>query len=234
MSDVSSLLEATRLFLRRHEEALASGEPLRGHEACTGLLEAIERTLPDEIAGFPDGDAREALARAVLLKRMSEVEGLALQLRLAFDGLAKREVDVLRLVALLTALRRTLRALDQALGLWAHEHGAPRAASVGAFDAIRAARECLLAGVPQAAAIALAPALRAALSEPLALPSDTPVEASLARWEDGEPRFDPDAARALEAALAAHVDDAVAAWALLDGVERLAHEAGMSPRPASR
>lgn len=232
MSDAQALLDATRLFLRRHEEALASGDPRRGHEACSGLVEALTATLPAEIGGVPAGDAREAMARAALEKRMSEVEGLAMQLRLAFEGLERREVDVLRLVALLTALRRGLRSLEQTLGFWAREHGAAYAPTFAAFDAIRAARECLLANVPPAAAAALRVALPAALAEPLAMPPESPVETTLARWTAGQPRFDAAAVRALEASLAKPVDDAVAAWALLDAVERVAHAAAMSPRPS--
>lgn len=229
-ADAQALLDATQLFLRRHEQALASGDPRRAHEACAGLLDAIGATLPDEIGRIAGASERQQMARAVLEKRMSEAEGLAMQLRLALEGLDKRETDVLRLVALLTALRRTLRALEQTLGAFAREHGASHEARADTFDLLRAAREALLAQAPRAAVAALGPALRAALAEPLGMPRETPVADALVRWAQGEPRFEPDAARALEAALAEGSDEIVVAWSLLDGVERLANQAAMSPR----
>lgn len=153
MSEAEALLQATRLFLRRHEEALASGDPGRGLAACEGLVEALGETLPRETGGFPPTRADPVLAR-----RMSELEGLALQLKLAFAQLEERSVDVLRLVALLTATRRQLRALDQALALWAAEHGAPAPPPPPAVEALRAAREALGAGCAEAASAALAEA----------------------------------------------------------------------------
>ncbi|HVM45673.1 MAG TPA: hypothetical protein VM582_07030 [Candidatus Thermoplasmatota archaeon] len=173
--DAIALLDATRLFLRRHEEALASGDPGRGLEACEGLVEALGETLPRELAGVADATARHAEARAVADRRIAELEGLALQLKLALHQLAEHgpdararasperqggPVDVLRLVALLTATRRQLRALEQALALWAAAHGAPAPSEPPASEALRAAREALAAGCAEAASEALAAAAR--------------------------------------------------------------------------
>lgn len=161
MSDAAAaLVAATRLFLQRHEEALASGDPARGVEACQGLLEALEATLPEEIGRVPASSERHAIARVVLDRRVSELEGLALQLKLAFHQLEARHVDVMRLVALLTATRRQLRALQAALDLWGAEHGAPPAPEPPALEALRAAREALNAGCADAAREALLVALR--------------------------------------------------------------------------
>ena len=154
----AALADATRLFLRRHEEALASGDPARGMDACDGLIAATEGTLPAELARVHDQTAAHADARLVLDRRVSELEGLARQLKLAFHQLAQREVDVLRLVALLTATRRQLRALQLSLDLWAHAHGAPAPETPPAFEAVRAAREALVAGCAEAARAATADA----------------------------------------------------------------------------
>ena len=163
MSDAANaqaLVDATRLFLRRHEEALAAGEPAQGIEACEGIVEALGETLPAELARVHDTTPRHAEARMVLERRMTEMEGLAMQLKLAFVQLDERSVDVLRLVALLTAARRQLRALGQALELWAAEHGAPSPAEPPAADALRAAREALIAGCAEAASAAILAAAR--------------------------------------------------------------------------
>lgn len=157
MSEVAALVDAMRLFLQRHEEALASGEPARGVEACEGIVEALGETLPRETARL--GPTR---ADAVLARRTSELEGLAMQLKLAFVQLERKSVDVLRLVALLTATRRQIRALSQALALWAEEHGARAPLEETADDAMRAAREALLAGCADAASAAIAEAARRA------------------------------------------------------------------------
>ena len=159
-ADAQALVDATRLFLRRHEEALAAGEPARGIEACEGLVEALGETMPTEIARIRDTTPRHADARAVLERRMTEMEGLAMQLKLAFVQLEERNVDVLRLVALLTAARRQLRALGQALELWAAEHGAAPPSEPPAVDALRAAREALIAGCAEAASAAVVVAAR--------------------------------------------------------------------------
>lgn len=218
MSDARALVDATRLFLARHEEALASGDPGRGIDACEGLIEAMGETLPAEIARV-GGDEE---ARVVLARRTSELEGLAMQLKLHYHGLQDRNVDVLRLVALLTATRRSLRALQQTLALWA-EAPAPRA---DALDALRAARECLLADAPDAAATALRHALRRALADPL---GEAGAATALDRWAQGEPRFDVEQARALHEALQRGTTDALRAWRWLDEVEAVAHAAAMSP-----
>jgi hypothetical protein len=161
-SDAASLVDAMHLFLARHEEALASGEPARGMEACEGLVEALATTLPDEIGRLPDATPRHATARVVLERRVAELEGLAMQLKLAFHQLEERNVDVMRLVALLTATRRQIRALQSTLELWAAEHGAPAAREPPASEAMRAAREALAAGCAAAARAALRDALRRA------------------------------------------------------------------------
>ena len=175
MSDAQALVDATRLFLRRHEEALASGEPARAIAACEGIVEALGETMPAELARVPASTQRHAAARMVLDRRMSELEGLAMQLKLAFvqlegrdpDGRARTSsdrqggpVDVLRLVALLTAARRQLRALQQTLELWAAEHGSTPPNEPPAHEALRAAREALLAGCADAASAAIVAAAR--------------------------------------------------------------------------
>jgi hypothetical protein len=150
------------MFLARHEEALAAGDPARGVEACEGLVEGLSRTLPDELATVPDATPRQATARAVLDRRVAELEGLAMQLKLAFHQLEEETVDVLRLVALLTATRRQIRALQGTLELWGAEHGAPPPHEPPASEAMRAAREALAAGCAAAAREALRVALRRA------------------------------------------------------------------------
>jgi len=159
MADIEGLVDATRMFLARHEQALASGDPARGIEAGEGLIEALGETLPEELAGVRDTTPRHALARGVLERRVSELEGLAMQLKLAFHQLEEQKVDALRLVALLTATRRQIRALQQALDLWAHEHGAAAMREPDAGDAMRAAREALVAGCALAAREAMRVAL---------------------------------------------------------------------------
>lgn len=163
VSDPVVLVEAMRLFLARHEEALASGDPSRGMDAADGLVAALADTLPGELARVEHATERHKLARGVLERRMSELEGLARQLKLGYHQLEERNVDVLRLVALLTATRRQIRALQQTLELWAAEHGAASSAPPSphaAFDAVRAAREALGAGCADAAREALAEAAR--------------------------------------------------------------------------
>lgn len=216
VSDARALLDATRLFLARHEQALASGDPARGIEACEGLLEALDATLPQEVARV--GGSEEA--RAVLARRVSELEGLAMQLKLHYHALQERNVDVLRLVALLTATRRSIRALQIALAHWA---GAPEPHD--ALDAVRAARECLHADAPDAAAAALRHALARALVPRTGAGS---LEEALARWSRASPRFDVEDARALAAELARGTDDAVRAWRWLDETEAIVHAAAMS------
>lgn len=239
MSGASALLDATRLFLARHEEALASGDPGRALEACEGLLAAVQGTLPDETQRLrdesPAADAdHEEQAYAVLQRRLSETEGLVLHLQTAFRALESREVDVLRLVALLTAVRRSLRGVGMALELWAADHGESAPSHVMPLEATRAARECLLANVPEAAAAPLRRALQAALAMPLGLPAATSVDASLARWAspEAQPRFSPDICRALDADLARGTQDAVRAWRWLDIVEHAMSEIATSPPPA--
>jgi len=161
-SDPAALVDAMRLFLGRHEEALASGDPARGIEACDGILAAIESTLPAEMARAPDATVRHTEARLVLERRLTELEGLARQLKLSYHQLAERSVDVLRFVALLTAARRQLRAVESTLVLWAAEHGAGAPPTPPASEALRAAREALTAGCADAAREALAEAARRA------------------------------------------------------------------------
>lgn len=161
-ADAQALLDATRLFLARHEEALASGDPTRSISACEGLIEALGETLPGEIGRAAGGAPRQREARDVLMRRISEVEGLAMQLKLGFHQVEAGTVDVMRLVALLTATRRQLRALRQTLELWGVEHGAAPPQELPAMDALRAAREALAAGCAAAAREALKVALRRA------------------------------------------------------------------------
>ncbi|HET6405619.1 MAG TPA: hypothetical protein VFH78_13330 [Candidatus Thermoplasmatota archaeon] len=171
-AEAQALVDATRLFLRRHEEALSAGDPERGIAACEGIVEALGDTLPAELSRVRDASARHAAARMVLERRMSELEGLALQLKLAFHQLHERNVDVLRLVALLTAARRQLRALQQALELWGVEHGATASPEPAPAEALRAAREALLAGCADAASAAIVAAARRAGVEAPSLTTD--------------------------------------------------------------
>lgn len=225
------------MFLRATEQALASGDPERGLDACEGIRMAVEETLPQETARLaaeepPADAAREEEARRVLDKRLAETLGLSLQMRLAWEQLAQRKGDALRLVALLTATRRQLRALSGALDLWAVAMGAQEAAEEGdAMDALRAAREALVAGVPEAAPLALAAALRRGLAAPLRLPPRAPVDEALARWREqaARARFDVEEAVALADALDRGTRDGVAAWRWLDEVERVVQLASMSP-----
>jgi len=254
-SPAAELAAATHLFLRRHEEALASGDGARTREAVEGLLAALESTLPAEVdairsaalaapSGVPplarlstrDPPEREAWAHAVLRKRMDEAEGLLLQARLALQNMeAGRGGDAFRFVALLTALRSVLRGLARALASWRDALGAcvgePAAAlePASAFALLRAAREALLAGAPEAAT----PALRAALVAGLAAPvgAATSVAAARTAWErEGlVASFSWDDAAQLGLALGEPLDE-VGAWAALDAVDLVVARAGMARR----
>jgi hypothetical protein len=230
--DVRDLLDATRLFLDRHEEALHSGVPGRALDACDALHSGLCSTLAQQIgllqhlrcgdapaaearegaaallaqlARVRSGDAREraAWALASLRKRMAEAEGVLLHLRLT---LSKGSADgpalapyARRLHAETHAAQRALDALRSALSDWGEAvegvaaGNRPRGGGSAPADEramLRAARECLVAGVPQAAA----PLLRFAAARAGA--------AALARELDGAP-----------------LDDRVVAWRLLDAVE---------------
>jgi hypothetical protein len=253
-SPASDLASATRLFLARHGDALASGEGARTLEACEGLLAALGETLPEEIAAVrgaavpepaspglvsllsPSPREREAWAHASLTRRMAEGEGILLQLQLALRNLESGEGDAFRLVALITAGRTVLRGLEQAMIQWtdavAALAGAPPepASPAPAWAGIRAAREALLAGAPDAAAPALRRALRAGLAAPLRLAPFEGAEDALAAWRASGrllPAGDGDV-RALEAALVRGSDDPVVGWALVDAVEGLVNRAAMA------
>ncbi|HEX2022860.1 MAG TPA: hypothetical protein VHH36_09095, partial [Candidatus Thermoplasmatota archaeon] len=107
--DLDALLDATRLFVDRHHEALVSGAPPRVLEACEGLHQGLCTTLAAQagaihnevlalgrtpprtpgrlapaLARLASGDAfeREAWAFSALAKRLAESEGALLHLRL--------------------------------------------------------------------------------------------------------------------------------------------------------
>ncbi|GEM_PF-5830433 len=218
-SPASELAAATRLFLDRHAEALSSGEGARTLEAVDGLLAALGETLPAEIAAarqgageapdlaalaHPSAVQREAWAHASLAKRMAESEGILLQLQLALRNLESGHGDAFRLVALITAARTVLRGLEQALAQWADAiEGAPAASPPApAWAGLRAAREALLAGAPEA----VAPALRRPFRS--------------VAWAAS-----PEERATLESALAQETHDPVVGWALVDMVESLLHRA---------
>lgn len=227
-SPAADLASATRLFLARHAEALASGDGARTLEAVDGLLAALEETLPAEVAAArrvgvrtppapdlaalaaPEPAQREAWAHAVLTRRVSEYEGILLQLQLALRNLQAGQGDAFRLVALITAARTVLRGLEQAVAQWAEAvEGAPAQTSAEpGWAGVRAAREALLAGAPEA----VAPALRRAFRS--------------VAWAAA-----PEEKAALEAALAQESGDPVVGWALVDAIEALSAKAATMRRP---
>ncbi|MFA5862218.1 MAG: hypothetical protein WDA16_11045 [Candidatus Thermoplasmatota archaeon] len=250
-TDVRELVDATLLFLDRHEEALHSGVPSRALEACDSLHSGLCTTLAQQVgaahnelggAGIvepassrafverlsrtqSDPREHEAWAMASLRKRMAEAEGVLLHLRLT---LSKGSADgpalsayTRRLHTEANAATRTLDALRGALQDWAASTQRLRGnepdqrTNRGPADAramTRAARECLVAGVPNAAA----PLLRAALARARAdapSPIDESALDAILRRLDADP-----------------LDDPVLMWRLLDFVEYAANVAGM---PAS-
>lgn len=269
------LVEATRLFVTRHEEALLSSDPRRVLEACDGLHHGLCSTLSAELgrhhnalraarpapeapspsAGFRDGlrrlreggaVEREAWAFAVVARRLAESEGALLHLRVtlarhAADGPAS--LAYARQVAAETwTILRTLAALLGVLESWSDAYGAaaeglaapqPRRERTPR-DALRAARECLLSGVPEGAAPALSHALAAGLCAPFgpgAEPAD--LEGALARWRaTGQaPPGGEDSIRAVAAELAHGLRDPLVAWRLLDFVDHVVNQASMARPP---
>lgn len=247
-TDVRELVDATLLFLDRHEEALHGGVPARALEACDSLHSGLCTTLAQQVGAAhnelggtsivepaaarafverlpriaTDAREHEAWAMASLRKRMAEAEGVLLHLRLT---LSKGSADgpalgayTRRLHAEANAATRTLDALRGALHDWAASverargqapaHGDARAPA-DARAMVRAARECLVAGVPEAAA----PLLRAALARARA-ESPSPIDSTsldaVALALDGGP-----------------LTDAVQTWRLLDFVEYAINVAGL-------
>lgn len=278
-SDAAALLDATRLFVRRHDEALGSAQPARILEAVEGLHKGLAGTLAAEAARvhdgvlslgrtpprtpgqlaqslerFASGDAfeREAWAYTALAKRVAESEGALLHLRLTLSkGSADGPVAsawARRVAGETTTVSRTLAALLVVLEAWADAARAAFAASEGRAappparpprsprDALRAARECLLSGVPEGAAAPLAAALRIGLAAPvLGVAAPDALEDVLAAWRARgvAPPIAEDDLRAAERALADGIDDPVLAWRLLDFVEMAVQRAGMTPLPTT-
>ena len=273
---VAELVDATRLFIARHEEALLSADPARLVEACDGLHRGLCSTLSAEAGAlhnalratrpappaapapgpaFADalrrvqaGDAaeQEAWAFAAVAKRLAEAEGALLHLRLtlsrgAADGPAS--LPYARRVAAETyTVHRALAGLLAVLDAWAGAYRAavagtapapPRAPSVR--DGLRAGRECMLAGVPEAACPALAGALVAGLAAPFPGEAPETLAEALALWKlvDAEPPGSAEACREAHRALEEGVQDPVVAWRLLDFVEHVANAASMTRLPGA-
>lgn len=219
---MTEVVRAVELVLARHEEALATLRPPRMREATEGLLRLVEDELPAALDAGGEDRARDVVDR-----RLSEAEGLLLQLRLALHAPLETLEAAARLAALLGALRRALDALRAALRLHAGIEGhAPMPHAL-----LDAARACLRAGAPEAAAPALGRALALGLGAPLGLEADASAADALDAWRAraAAPRFDLDEAARVAARLA---DDAamapVDAWRALDAVERLVNLAAMS------
>ena len=266
------LVEATRLFVTRHEEALLSSDPRRVLEACEGLHHGLCATLaaeagrlhnelrearpaeeaPSPANGFGQGlrrlreggaREREAWAFAVAAKRLAEAEGALLHLRVTIarhgaDGPAS--LPYARQVAALTwTVLRTLQALVTVLASWSDAYAAAATPNAPTptprhertpRDARRAARQCLLAGVPEGAAPALTHALLGGLLAPFGGGEPTDLENALARWRaaGAEPPGGEESCRAVLAELAQGVRDPLVAWRLLDFVEHVVNTAGMA------
>lgn len=168
------LLDATLLFLDRHEEALDPADPRRALEACEGLHRGLCDTLAPEIGAHlartgeadaaralaGDALAREACAASAVRKRVSEAEGVLMHLQLTLrkgsaDGPAlgawQRRVahESMELRAALSSLRGALRA-------WAGD-----ASRAQPRDSLRLARAALAAGHARAAGVIVLDVLRA-------------------------------------------------------------------------
>jgi hypothetical protein len=179
------------------------------HNAVSTRSAPEPAAVPEFLRGLDearrDASAREAWALASLRKRMAETEGVLLHLRLTLqkgsaDGPALGPY-MRRLHAETLAALRCLAALRECLLDWADAvAGAAPRIERHPRDALRAAREALAAGVPEA----VAPLLLAAL------PRDAPARADVAR------------------VLALGVDDPVLAWRLVDLVEHAVNAAGMT------
>jgi hypothetical protein len=205
------------------------------------LPPASPATVADALRRVRAGDAleREAWAFAALAKRLAEAEGALLHLRLtlsrgAADGPASLPY-ARRVAGEVHTVHRTMAALLGVLDAWAQAYraavagatpSAPPAPSVR--DGLRAARECLLAGVPEAACPALAGALVAGLAAPF--PGAADLDDALARWDKAglAPPAPPEACREVHRALREGVRDPVVAWRLLDFVDHVANAAAMS------
>lgn len=274
---LDELVASTKLFIRRHEEALAATAPGRMLEAVDGLHQGLATTLAAEVARFHNalldegrtpprtpgrfaqaharlasGDTheREAWAFTALGKRLAETEGALLHLRLT---LSKGSADgpagsawARRVVGETTTVARTLAALVVMLDAWrdaasaaiaAHEGRAPPGREPrrrSPRDALRAARECLLSGVPEGAAPPLRLALHAGLALPvLGEPQDVTLDDALAAWKRRGadlPASEEDL-RAADDALARGTSDPVLAWRLLDFVEQAVGRASMTKIP---
>lgn len=202
----------------------------------------------DGLARVREGGAREreAWAFASLAKRLAEAEGALLHLNVTLargtgDGPALLPF-ARRVAGEMILVEKTLAALLGALDAWAAAHAAalggaaPAAPPPSSREALRAARECLLARAPAAAAGAIARGLLAGLAAPFGGTPAT-MEETLAAWRaaGAEPPAGAEACRAAHRAL---LDpervDLVLAWRLLDFAEHVANAVGMTPFPASR
>lgn len=230
--DAREVLDAARLFLARHEQALQSGRPERIADAARGLLAAVEDELPAALRSVPP---EESPAQRVATKRFAEIEGLVLQLNLLLHEEPQPGLgQVLRLSTMLAALQRALADARATLALWARERGHETPSGGDPHALLEAARAALRAGAPEAAAPLLDRALRLGLAAPLLgaqnVPASVPEALRLWRAAGTRTRFTPEACADAERRLQREArEDAVAAWQALDDVERLVNEAGMTP-----
>lgn len=176
MTSPNELLDASLLFLDRHERALDPGEPRRALEACEGLHTGLCTTLAEEVsrARSQPHDERTRWALEAVRKRVQESEGVLMHLMLTLrkgtaDGPALAAFQ--RRVALeMVELRACLAALRGALRAYAgkRETPAPR-------DALRMARACLAMGASEAAAALVA---LAGVPEAATLARSAPLDAT--------------------------------------------------------
>ena len=236
----AELAQDTDMFLRRMDEALASGDPRQIGLAADELVEAAATTLPaalveadEALAPAGAGAVTPSLRREALGRRVRELDGLARQLSLAVTRGEQGKPDLFRLVALVTATRKQLGLVRRLLVTWA----GGRPLSADALSALRVAREALSAGLVAAGLAAADHALYVGLTARLDLAPDAAgATAALARWRDATPRFDPGVAAQLlawggasataAATVAAH--DEARAWQFVDDVEQLVQQAAMS------
>lgn len=224
-----------------------------------GLL-ALGRTPPRTPGHFAaahqrlaSGDVfeREAWAYTALAKRVAECEGALMYLKLTLSkGTADGPVLgawARRVAAETTTVARTLAALRVVLDAWSDAARAALAAHAGrprteptlrprsARDALRAARECLLSGVPEGAAAPLSSALRVGLAAPV-FGDETPraLDDVLDAWDRAGAQLPAPEAdlRAAAHVLAQGPHDPVLMWRLLDFVELTVQKAGMTKLPA--
>lgn len=233
------ILEATTLFLDRHEEAIQSASPARALEACESLHTGLCSTLAEQVGRvhnglashrresapeprdarlFADGLrstdplAREAWAFAALRKRMSESEGALLHLRLT---LAKGSADGPALATFHQRVHAESFAVRRTLAgvraTLALWQDAVRGETAPHVGSPRALTRAAREALVAGCPEAAGPLLRAALDETMRQPIP----------------MDPEAVSRVRERLEEHLDDDVEAWRLLDFVEFAINVAGM-------